>query len=220
MDSEAFTKCLQDFFEADDEASEALVSVDWKKWLHEPGAPPTPNFESRLYDHCIQLTAKWQSLSAVSAFQPSSTDVEGWIVGQQLVFLDQLIAGSDPIPQAYVEALGSTYGLRHSKNLEVLSRYLRVALRAGDRDSLQLTANVLGETGRMKFVRPLYVHITATFHLHFKEKPEDSHTGRFEELIDLDKKYAMQTFNKYKDFYHPTCRRLIMNVFQDRGIRT
>ncbi|KAH7012990.1 peptidase family M1-domain-containing protein [Ilyonectria destructans] len=197
VDSEAFTKCLQDFFEADDEASKALASVDWHMWLHEPGAPPTPNFKSKLYDHCIQLTAKWQSLSAVSAFQPSAADVDGWIVGQQLVFLDQLIAGSDPIPQAYVESLGSTYGLRHSKNLEVLSRYLRVALRAGDRDSLQLTANVLGETGRMKFVRPL-----------------------FEELIDLDKKYAIQIFNKYKNFYHPTCGRLIMNVFQGRGIQT
>lgn len=164
MDSEAFTKCLLDFFEADDEASEALASVDWHMWFHEPGTLPTPNFKSKLYDHCIQLTAKWQSLSAVSAFQPSAADVDGWIVGQQLVFLDQLIAGSDPIPQAYVESLGSTYGLRHSKNLEVLSRYLRVALRAGDRDSLQLTANVLGETGRMKFGRPLYVHTAAPSH--------------------------------------------------------
>ena len=51
----------------------------------------------------------------------------------------------------------------------------------------QPTADFLGTVGRMKFVRPLY-----------------------EKLADCDRKLAKETFEKYKMFYHPICRSMVM----------
>jgi len=47
----------------------------------------------------------------------------------------------------------------------------------------QPTAELLGKVGRMKFVRPL-----------------------FRLLNEVDRKLAVETFDKNKDFYHPICR--------------
>lgn len=124
-------------------------------WYHKPGVPPKPEFKSKLYDDCIRLADQWRGLSSASSYQPSEVDIGGWTVGQLLVFMDRLMENPDPIPQPYVTHLGSLYGLEKSKNFEVLSRYLRIALKAGDRRAVKLTREVLGQTGRMKFVRPL-----------------------------------------------------------------
>ncbi|KAF4873434.1 Leucine aminopeptidase 2 [Colletotrichum siamense] len=156
VNSEQFKSCVLEFFSQDVPAAAALHAVDWETWYHKPGAPPKPIFDSSLYRDCIELCDKWKMLSSnESAFTPSSKDVEGWTVGQLLVFLDLLIESSSPIPKQFSHALGSQYGLLSSGNLEVVSRYLRVALRAGDESVLKQTEEVLSQTGRMKFVKPL-----------------------------------------------------------------
>ncbi|KAI8161184.1 Leucine aminopeptidase 2 [Colletotrichum sp. SAR 10_71] len=156
VNSEQFKRCVLEFFSQDVHAAAALHAVDWETWYHKPGAPPKPIFDSSLYRDCIELCDKWKMLSSnESAFTPSSKDVEGWTVGQLLVFLDLLIESSSPIPKQFSHALGSQYGLLSSGNLEVVSRYLRVALRAGDESVLKQTKEVLSQTGRMKFVKPL-----------------------------------------------------------------
>jgi leukotriene-A4 hydrolase len=85
----------------------------------------------------------------------STADVEGWSAGQLNVFLDALLDSRKPITLESSQILGTLYGLRKSTNFEVLSRYLRVGLKAGDRGLFEDTEVFLGETGRMKFVRPL-----------------------------------------------------------------
>lgn len=156
MNSEQFKDCVIDFFAPDTAASSALASVDWATWYHTPGLPPKPDFKSELYDSCAALASRWKGLSgAASEFEPSAEDVRGWTAWQAQVFLDILIESPSPIPVEYSPALGSLYGFQFSGNLEVVSRYLRVALRAGDGRALKQTEEVLGQTGRMKFVKPL-----------------------------------------------------------------
>lgn len=59
-------------------------------------------------------------------------------------------------------------------------------MKAQDTTSYQGVADLLGEVGRMKFVRPLY-----------------------RSLNKVARDLALETFEKYKDFYHPICRQLV-----------
>jgi len=57
----------------------------------------------------------------------------------------------------------------------------------------QPTAELLGKVGRMKFVRVLY-----------------------RGLVKVDRKLALETFEKNRDFYHPICRGM---VEKDLGLK-
>jgi leukotriene-A4 hydrolase len=59
-------------------------------------------------------------------------------------------------------------------------------LQAKDTSSYQGVAELLGEVGRMKFVRPL-----------------------FKSLNKVDRDLALKTFEKNRDFYHPICRQMV-----------
>ncbi|KAJ0303172.1 hypothetical protein COL516b_006683 [Colletotrichum fioriniae] len=195
VDSTQFKDCVLKFFSSDAVATSALSRVDWISWFHKPGAPQKPEFSSELYKKAVELADQWGSLSDQAVFRPSGSDIEGWTAGQVLVFLDLLIERPQPIPLEYCKLLDKLYGTGKSSNLEIVTRYLRVALRAGDRSVLKQTEDVLGQTGRMKFVRPL-----------------------FKELLSVDEELVLELFQKYQDFYHPTCLRLIRNLLNEERL--
>ena len=60
----------------------------------------------------------------------------------------------DPVSKEGVKAMGSVYGFDRSKNVEVVSRYFRVGLRAREESVYEGTVELLGRVGRMKFVAP------------------------------------------------------------------
>lgn len=60
-----------------------------------------------------------------------------------------------PLTKENVRLMGNTYGFTKSANVEVVTRYLTVGLKAQDETVYQPTADLLGKVGRMKFVRPL-----------------------------------------------------------------
>ena len=82
--------------------------------------------------------------------------------------------------------MASAYSLITTKNVEISSRYYRIGLRAKDSKLYHPVAELLGQVGRMKFVRPLY-----------------------SALASVDKDLAIKTFEKNKDFYHPICRAMV-----------
>jgi leukotriene-A4 hydrolase len=155
VDSEAFEETVFEFFAQDAKATATLDSVDWNSCYHKPGLPPKPSFKSASYEECIELAAKWMNTESSSDFTPRAHDVEGWIAGQVITFLDKLIDASKSIPSKSSKMLGSIYGLARTKNFEFLSRYLRLSMRSKDKDILPDVEVFLGQTGRMKFVRPL-----------------------------------------------------------------
>lgn len=82
--------------------------------------------------------------------------------------------------------MGKVYGLADSKNVELKAAYYQVAMKAKDASSYPGVAELLGNVGRMKFVRTL-----------------------FRSLNKVDRDLALKTFEKNRDFYHPICRQLV-----------
>ena len=66
-------------------------------------------------------------------------------------------------------------------------------MKAQDKSSYNTAAELLGQVGRMKYVRPL-----------------------FRELNKVDRQLALDTFEKNREFYHPICRGM---VAKDLGIK-
>lgn len=151
LDSYDFKANALSFFDSDNAASKALNDVDWDSWFYAPGLPPKPNFDTSLVDVCYDLASKWET----GTFQPKHEDIKGWLANQVVVFLDTVQAFAKPLDKQASQTMGSTYGFASSKNVEVVSRYYQVALKAKDKTVYKPTAELLANVGRMKFVRPL-----------------------------------------------------------------
>lgn len=190
LTSEDFKSTLLSFFESDATASAALKKdVNWDQWLHAPGLPPKPDFDTTLADVCYALSDKWHALNTSSPtvkFAPSAADIERWTSGQIVVFLERITDFATPLKVELVELMKESYGFLNSRNAEILSRFLTVGLKARDPSVYPVAAEALGGWGRMKFVRPLY-----------------------RLLSECDRGLAVSTFEKNIDFYHPICRDIV-----------
>ncbi|QKX58996.1 uncharacterized protein TRUGW13939_06125 [Talaromyces rugulosus] len=185
LDSYEFKATLLDFYANDAAASKLLDGVDWDSWFYAPGLPPRPDFDTSLVDIVYNLASKWESLPS-SGFTPAAKDVAGLTANQFIVFLERAIQFEKPLSPEQFQLMGKTYGFATSNNIEVSNLYFQLGLKVGDRTVIEPTAKLLGEIGRMKFVRPL-----------------------FRALKKLDHQAAVETFEKHKDFYHPICRGLV-----------
>lgn len=104
----------------------------------------------------------------------------------------QIQAFPEPLDAARAEILGEVYDLISSKNVEVKSAYFEVSLKCKATKTYPLVAELLGQVGRMKFVRPL-----------------------FQALNKVDRDLALKTFETNREFYHPICRAM---VAKDLGV--
>ncbi|EED21775.1 leukotriene A4 hydrolase [Talaromyces stipitatus ATCC 10500] len=188
LDSYDFKATILDFFSNDPVASKRLSEVDWESWFYSPGLPPKPDFDTSLVDIVYELADKWKFLgSSSSTFTPSKEDVKSLSANQFIVFLERVTLFEDPpLSSDSFRLMGQVYGFSESSNIEVTNLYFRLGLKIGDRTAIGPTVKLLGEIGRMKFVRPL-----------------------FRALKKIDRQVAVETFEKHKDFYHPICRGLV-----------
>jgi len=185
LDSYEFKTCLLDFFANDAEAKNKLDNFDWDKLFYAPGFPDKPKFDDTLAKRCYDLASNWEShvTGKDTSFKPSPEDVSSFSANQSVVFLERCHSFAESFSPADVHLLGSTYGYLSTHNIEVVSRFLTIGLRAKAQDTYEPAAELLGRIGRMKFVRPL-----------------------FRLLEKVDRELAVKTFEKNKDFYHPICR--------------
>nr|POE54493.1 leukotriene a-4 hydrolase like [Quercus suber] len=192
VDSYEFKATLLDFFSADADASKQLAQVDWDTWFYAPGFPPKPAFNTELADECYELAAKWEALnSGATTFTPSGEDIAHFTANQSVVFLEKLQSLPTPLSGTLIDVMGKTYAYDASRNVELVSRYLTLGLRARHKPVYEATARVVGEVGRMKFVRPLY-----------------------QGLLECDGRLARATFEQHKDFYHPICREMVEKMME------
>lgn len=126
------------------------------------------------------------------SFEPSKSDIQGLTANQLVVFLERVLLFPTPLPAAPAHKMGELYGFRQSQNVELVSRYCQVAMKAGDESSLDIVTGLLGRVGRMKFVRPLYAG-----------------------LIKVDRGLAEKTFEKNREFYHPICRGMVEKILSE-----
>ncbi|RKF51371.1 Leukotriene A-4 hydrolase-like protein [Golovinomyces cichoracearum] len=193
LDSYEFKATLLDFFKSDPEALLKLSSVDWNTWFHKPGLPPKPQFDTSLVDKCYSLADQWKS----KQYSPSASDISGWSANQIVVFLERVQHFTVPLSISQSRAMGKVYSLEKSQNVELTSRYFTIGLIARDTSVYQATADLLGKTGRMKFVRPLY-----------------------RKLALVDRSLACETFKKNESFYHPICRAQIKKDLEEVSNQT
>lgn len=149
---------MLEFFGSDSAASKSLADLDWDAWFYKPGFPPKPNFDTSLVDVCYKLADQWEARSTGTgkeAFEPKKSDIDGWTANQVVVFLERVQEFGHALKKDDVELMGARYGFAKSRNVEVVSRYFRVGLRAKDSAVYRPTAELLGRLGRMKFVGPL-----------------------------------------------------------------
>ena len=192
LDSYDFKHCLVSFFADDADASAKLAAFDWDALFYAPGLPAKPAFDDTLVKCCFELADKWKALvsssssSDTTAFAPSPDDLAGWVANQSVVFLERCQSFADLFTPAHIDRMGDVYGFAQSRNIELVSRYLSLGLRARCTSCYEPAAELLGRTGRMKFVRPLY-----------------------RLLEKADRRLAVETFERHRDFYHPICRSLV-----------
>ena len=200
VDSYDFKSCLIDFFKKDEETNKKLQDFDWDKLFYAPGFPTKPEFDDTLVKTCYELADKWQARVSKSAnagaFDPKPSDIKGWVANQSVVFLERLQTFAEKFSTKDVHALGTTYGFFPSatKNIEVSSRFLNIGLKAKAQECYEPSAELLGQIGRMKFVRPMY-----------------------RLLNEADRELAVKTFEKNRDFYHPICKAMVeKDLFGDK----
>lgn len=121
----------------------------------------------------------------MQSFVPSPKDVEDFNANQKIVFLGKLQQGKT-LSAERANLLGKVYDLRTSQNVELKSAYYLIAVKAQDTTCYSGAAELLGQVGRMKYVRPL-----------------------FRELNKANRLLALETFEKNKEFYHPICKGMV-----------
>merc|ERR1712096_40511 len=75
---------------------------------------------------------------------------------QKAEFVDRLYALEKPFPLVKIEKMASLYGMFDIKNPEVLTPWLRTALRGRCQEAVASALQLVTLQGRMKFTRPIY----------------------------------------------------------------
>lgn len=196
VDSYEFKATLLAFFASDAAASQKLNDLDWDAWFYQPGYPPKPDFDTTLADQCYALASQWEDLASSNpstSFDPAPSDIASFSSTQIVVFLESLQSASTPLPPALIERMAATYAFtaRATRNIEVLSRFYVLGLRARTASLYAPAAALLGSVGRMKFVRPL-----------------------FRELLRCDAPLAKEVLRENREFYHPICRGMMEKMVE------
>jgi leukotriene-A4 hydrolase len=168
-------------------AEEILAKIEWKKWLYAPGFPPIKNDFSNKYDQEIREDV---ALFYENKLPDDFIDTfKGWHSLLKQYFLSQIKDTNKELDDIQLSYLSNTLNLKEGYNVEVNCLYFLIVLFHGktiEEDVKNALITFLGKHGRINYVRPLY---TAFF--------------------KRDKETAMETFLKYKSFYHPTIVKLI-----------
>jgi aminopeptidase N len=151
----------------------ALAKVDAEAYVSKPGIPagaPVPRSE-RL--------ERMERLGRAKGKVPSAEEVKEWTPAEWQLFIEWLPQGTS---RDVFRQLDERFQLTKSQNSEVLVSWLAAALKAGWEPALNRTESLLGEVGRMKYLKPLYGALVAT--------PEG-------------KGLARNLFKRYGSHYHP-----------------
>ncbi|KEY65199.1 hypothetical protein S7711_09378 [Stachybotrys chartarum IBT 7711] len=183
LDSFEFRDTFVEFFDSygNEDVKQKVAAIDWEDKFYTPGLPPKPEFDTSLANECYDLANKWKD----DSYTPDAKDVESFTGNQKLLFLET-VQQSDSLTPERARLLGKVYDIAASHNVELKSSYYLIALKSKDESVYKGTAELLGQVGRMKYVRPL-----------------------FRALNKVNRPLALETFAKNKDFYHPICRGMV-----------
>jgi hypothetical protein len=155
------------------------------RWLHEPGIPdgaPAPR-SSRL-----------AALERLGDAIPDEATARAMSPSEWHLYLESL-----PRPFDGCAGLEARYRLNESTNYEILVAWLALAAASGFAPAVPVIERALGEVGRMKYLKPLYLAL-----------------ARRADTKDV----AAACFRRHKAGYHPIARMVIETVLRSHGVPT
>ena len=156
-----------------------LQAINAPAWIDGPNVPPNaPSFRSKLLE----------SIEALGADVPTEAQAARWSPTEWQLYLDSL---PRPIATEKAAALDARFSLTARSNYEVLVSWLTVAIAARHDVVLPRAEALLGEVGRMKFLKPLYRELMA--------RPD---------TVAL----ARRAFEQHQSAYHPIARAVVRAV--------
>ncbi len=187
--------------------------VDWNSWLYAPGyCPETAPIDRTLVSAASNLAENWKDQVAKAEYEENpeeflfdyfyseSTSVRKWDAKQKQLFLAEMVKripredGKVYWNEKTCNTFQKLYAFDEETNSEIKMQWCLIGLRAHRMKSVELTSEFLRSTGRMKFVRPLYMELAHAF---------------------PGKQYAIDLFKKYRVSYHDICAKM---VARDLGI--
>jgi leukotriene A-4 hydrolase/aminopeptidase len=151
------------------------------RWLHGAGVPedaPRPR------------SARLETVERVAGQIPDEALARRWIPAEWVLFLE---GTPRPVPGGWCEALDRTYQLTRSGNFEVLVTWLQLAVRSGYAPAVARAEEVLGEVGRMKYLKPLYRALAQA---------------------EATRPVAQRCFERFRDRYHPIARQVVEGLLK------
>lgn len=182
------TKGFVDFVKKELPAAADKVAID--EWLFEPGFPESaPSFSSSLLDAVD---------AAVDSFKggalPPADEVAHWKPEQVELFLKNLPA---TIPIEHCGKLEEIFGLKRSRNNNLVVAFLSIAIPSGYEDALRSAERILSTVGRMLYLKPLYRALAET---------------------EWCKQKARDFYDRHGARYHPIAQGGIERILKDAGL--
>jgi len=181
LDAFRFGAITTDDFERHIEAAlpGALAKANAHAWIDGEGVPAGT---------VPMRSARLDAIESLAGRVPDEAQAAAWTPIEWALYLESV---PRPAPESTCRALDERYELTASTNFDVLVPWLTLALKSGYHAVLPRVQRVVGEVGRMKYLRPLYTALAAD--------------PRTREL-------AASTFAANRAGYHPIARQMVEGV--------
>lgn len=157
----------------------ALAAVDARAWIDGEGVPASaPSLH----------TPRLATIEALGGALPAASQAAAWTPIEWAIYLESI---APPATEDVCRALHEQYRLTNTTNYDVLVPWLTLALKSGYAPVVPRAEQVLGEVGRMKYLRPLYTALAGN--------PQTRATAR-------------ATFQRTRDSYHPIAQRMVETI--------
>lgn len=182
--TEDWQQYLREYFSADAEVHNKLEKFDFNGWLNKPGfLPEVPAYDDKgLSDKVKQIVSKIEQnfLDNSSNIEtaPLIEEIKLLESHQKIYFFDLLLELPPLINRSLLDALAPV--MVSVKNVEIMFRFLLVALRNKYDPLYEQAAQFAIQHGRMKYCRRIY-----------------------QALFECQPKLAVEVFQLNESFYHP-----------------
>ncbi len=149
-----FTSQVNSIFSAE-KASDIMSKVDFDKWIFSPGYPIIKNNFTNLY--LTEAENKYNELFEGKLNGKFVEEFKSWHTNVKIVFLNMIKGNSSKVTEEVYNYMKNTLKLDSGYNMEVLNIWYQIALATKHRDVIPFVTSFLGEIGRMKYIRPIYI---------------------------------------------------------------
>ena len=169
-------------------ADEILSQIDWDTWVYAPGLPPIENNFTNKYATEVENMA---NLFYENNLPDNFVEIfKGWFTLLKQRFLNRIKEANQELTDEQLTYLSDILNLKQGYDVEVSTLYFLIVLEHGKTlkdDFKEALVDFLGKHGRINYLRPLY-----------------------NDFYKRDKKLALETLEKYKNFYHAYIIKYIM----------